>query len=80
MNKVTTQDVLRGANVSGVKSLIAKARLRRSGHVMRMDECRLPKQLLCSKLVSGKYKQKASENVIDCLINSLLAGNISISG
>ena len=43
MDKVSNQDVLRRANLPGVEALITKAQLRWSGHVMRMEDSRLPK-------------------------------------
>ena len=73
MDKVSNQDVLRPANLLSVEALITKAQLRWSGHVMRMEDSRLPKQVLCSDLAIGKRKQGGQrKRYKDCLKKSLL--------
>ena len=55
-DKVTNQDVLCRAEVPGIEALITKAQLRWTGCVMWMEDSRLPKQVFCSELASGKRK------------------------
>ena len=53
-DRVTNQEVLRRSSLSGIEALVMAAQLRWSGHVMRLEEDRLPKQIFCSELVHGK--------------------------
>ena len=53
-DRVTNQEVLRRANLSGIEAMVMTAQLRWSGHVMRLEDDRLPKQIFCSELVRGK--------------------------
>ena len=80
-DKVTNQDVLRLAEAPGVEALITKAQLRWTGHVMRMEDSRLPKQVFCSELASGKRKQGGQrKRYKDTLKNSLKGCNIPVEG
>ena len=54
--RLTNQDVLRRANLTGIEAMIIAAQLRWSGHVMRMHDNRIPKQIFCSELVAGKRR------------------------
>ena len=81
MDKVSNQDVLHNADLPGVEALITKAQLRWSGHVMRMEDSHLPKQVFCSELAIGKRKQGGQQKRYkDYLKRSLLACNIPIPG
>ena len=80
MDKVSNQDVLSRANLPGVEALITKAQLRWSGHVMCMEDSRLPKKVFCSELAIGKRKQGGQrKRNKDCLyvlaISPFLDGN-----
>ena len=56
--RVTNQDVLRRANLSGIEAMIYAAQLRWSGHVMRTHDNRISKEIFCSELVAGKSQIK----------------------
>ena len=56
-DRVTNQEVLDRANSSSIEAKILQAQLRWTGHVIRMDETRIPRQLFYGELVSGHRKQ-----------------------
>ncbi|XP_049869331.1 uncharacterized protein LOC126369082 [Pectinophora gossypiella] len=56
-DRVPNTEVLRRAGLSGIEALIMKHQLRWCGHVLRMDDSRLPKAVFYSELSSGKRKQ-----------------------
>jgi hypothetical protein len=53
-DKIPNVEVLRRAGMPSVEALITKAQLRWTGHVVRMEENRLPKILLYGELRSGR--------------------------
>jgi hypothetical protein len=53
-DKVSNAEVLQRASSVGMEALLMKAKLRWAGHVVRMDDGRLPKQVLYSQLKVGK--------------------------
>jgi Reverse transcriptase (RNA-dependent DNA polymerase) len=53
---IRNTDVLRRADTPGVESLLIRNQLRWCGHVMRMCDNRLPKQILHSELLYGRRK------------------------
>ena len=53
-HKVTNNDVLERAGIESLFSLLKLRRLRWLGHVRRMEDDRMPKDLLYGKLDSGK--------------------------
>ncbi|XP_063594968.1 uncharacterized protein LOC134771946 [Penaeus indicus] len=79
-DRVTNQEVLWRAALPGIEALIIQAQLRWSGHVMRMEDSHLPKQLFCSELSRGSRKQGGQiKRYKDSLKQSLRACNIPIT-
>ena len=56
-DRVTNQEVLRRAHLPGVKAMIMQAQLRWTGHIMRLDDRRLPKRIFCGELTRGTRQQ-----------------------
>jgi hypothetical protein len=56
-DRVTNQEVLDRAGLTSIESLLLKAQLRWSGHVARMDDNRIPRQMMYSELKEGSRKQ-----------------------
>ena len=54
---VPTTEVLKKAGLPYIETLLAHSRLKWLGHVRRMDDSRIPKQLLFGDLELGKRKQ-----------------------
>ena len=52
-DRVTNPDVMERANVPSIFAILTKRRLPWLGHVIRMDDGRIPKDLLCGELVTG---------------------------
>ena len=51
---VKNHEILRRAEFTGIEAMLNQAQLRWSGHVTRMDDSRLPKQLFHAELSTGK--------------------------
>ena len=56
-DRVSNLQVLDMAEVTSIEAMILKSRLRWVGHVIRMEDNRLPKQLMFGELASGKRKR-----------------------
>ena len=56
-DKITNEEILRRANMPCMADILIERNLRWLGHVHRMDNDRLPKQLLYSQLKEGKRNQ-----------------------
>ena len=54
MDKVSNEEVLQSASLSTVSALIKQRRLRWLGHVRRMDDGRIPKDLLYGEIAEAK--------------------------
>jgi transcription termination factor 2 len=54
---ITNQAVLDRANSTSIEARILKAQLRWTGHVIRMEEHRMPRQLLYGELAAGRRNQ-----------------------
>ena len=84
---VPDQEVLRRANLPGIEAMLiadwqlftAHRETHRTGHVRRMDDSRLPKQLFYSELVTGKrHKGGQRKRYKDVLKASLKALEIPV--
>jgi len=53
-DRITNEEVLQRAHMASLEAMLVKAQLRWLGHVLRMDDSRLPKCVLYGKLSSGK--------------------------
>ena len=80
-DRIPNTEVLRRANMPGIEALIMKAQLRWVGHVVRMDDTRLPKMVFFSELASGTRNAGGPlKRFKDCLKASLGACNIPLIG
>ena len=52
-DKVTNNEVLKRAQMDGLEAMLKRSQLRWVGHVQRMNDNRLPKQIFYSELSSG---------------------------
>jgi len=74
---VSDIEVLERAKCQSIESLIFKHRLRWSGHLVRMNDGRLPKQLFYGELINGKrLAQGPKMRYKDCLRSTLKKCNI----
>ena len=74
---VPNQEILRIAEMPGIEAMLNLTQLRWSGHVTRMDNSRLPKQLFHAELSTGKrHKGGQRKRYKDILKASLKASNI----
>ena len=71
-DKITNAEVLSRCQISGIEAFLLKSQLRWTGHVIRMEDHRLPKIMLYSQLANAKrpggrpllrYKDKLKENI-----------------
>ncbi|XP_048578537.1 uncharacterized protein LOC125560641 isoform X2 [Nematostella vectensis] len=56
-DRITNIEVLDRADTTSIEAKILQAQLRWSGHVIRMEESRIPRQVFYSELASG-YRKK----------------------
>ena len=76
---VTNQEALRRSSMPGVEVSIMKAQLRWTGHVMRMEDCHLPKEIFCSELARGTRRRGGqTKRYKDFLKNSLCTCDIPV--
>ena len=54
---ITNLEVQDRAECTSIEAILIKAQLRWVGHVIRMDDHRMPRQLLYGELEAGKRKQ-----------------------
>ena len=53
-DRVTTNTVFERADTTSIEAMVIKNQLRWSGHIVRMPDARLPKQILYSELTNGR--------------------------
>ena len=76
---VPNQEILRRAELTGIEAMLNQAQLRWSGHVTRMDDSRLPKQLFHAELSIGKrHIGGQRKRYKDVLKSTLKAYNIPV--
>ena len=77
-DRVTNTEVLQICNITGIEPFLLKAQLRWTGHVMRMPDSRIPKQVFCGELAAGRrpqcgpvrrYKDAVKVNMKRCGLN-----------
>uniref|UniRef100_K7E252 RNA-directed DNA polymerase n=1 Tax=Monodelphis domestica TaxID=13616 RepID=K7E252_MONDO len=56
-DRITNQDVLDRANSTSIEVMVLRTQLRWSGHVIRMDPQRIPRQVFYGELSAGLRKQ-----------------------
>jgi len=56
-DRISNGEVLQKANMQSVEAILTKTQLRWAGHVVRMEEDRLPKAVLYGELTTGKRKR-----------------------
>ena len=71
-HKITNVDVLYKCNITSIEAMLDKARLRWAGHLVRMDDSRIPKMLLYGKLHNGQstYVNKLKGTMRACNIDT----------
>ena len=82
-DKGTNQEVLDRADSTSIEAMLLKAQLHWSGHSSRMDDSRIPRQLMYGKLKRSsrtigrpklRYKDRLNTNLQWCCIQPLLIG------
>jgi len=84
--QVTNTDVLSIFSTMGIEAFLLKAQLRWVGHVMRMPDSHIPKQVFCGQLTVGshpqcgpvrRYRETVKENTKKCGMNPSTLGSDS---
>ena len=76
-HKVTNYEVLSRCNISSLQSMIDKAKLRWTGHVVRMPNNRIPKALLYGRLASGAPRRGNHNTYVNSVKSTLRECGIS---
>lgn len=80
-DRVSNTGVLRRAKMDGIEAFIMKAQLRWVGHVVRMEDTRLPKMVFFSELATGaRNLGRPLKRFKDTLKASLAACGIPVAG
>ena len=56
-DRISSQEVLERASTTSIETIVLKAPLRWTGHVIRMDKARIPSQLFHGELSQGRRSQ-----------------------
>ena len=72
-HKVTNYQVLSRCKIPSLQSMIDKAKLRWTGHVVRMDKHRIPKALLYGRLATGTPRQGNHSTYLNSVKRTLKA-------
>ncbi len=79
-DRVSNLEVLDKCQIPSIESMLIQSQLRWTGHVVRMDDCRIPKRLLYGQLKLGtrtrgrplkRYKDALKSNLQCCNIDPL---------
>ncbi|BHF72948.1 hypothetical protein SprV_0401602000 [Sparganum proliferum] len=70
-DRIPNTDVLERMRIFNIYAMMRQLRLRWNGHLVRMDEERLPKRLFCGDVVTGSHRQGAKSAVTRTLKTSL---------
>ena len=77
-DKVPDTEVLDRCGITGIEALLMKAQLRWAGHIVRMDDSRIPKAVFYSELAAGRRSQGGQyKRYKDVLKATLKSCNIS---
>ena len=77
--RTSDTEVLESANITSIEALIIKSELRWCGHIVRIDDNRIPKQLLYGEVNIGKRKAcKPKLRFKDRLKNMIKLTNLSV--
>lgn len=76
IHKVINYEVLARCNISTIQSMVDKACLRWTGHVVRMKDHRIPKALLYGRLVSGRSRGGNHKTYLNNIKSTLRASGI----
>ena len=66
------QEILRKAEMTGIEAMLNLAQLRWSGHVSRMDNSRLPKQLFYAELSAARRHTGGQRKRYEDMLKSTL--------
>ena len=66
-DKVTNLQLLDKANAVSIEALLIKAQLRWTGHVIRMDASRMPRQILYGELMRGTKEKRSPKEAVQRL-------------
>ena len=61
-DKVTNNEVLQRAQMDGIEAMLMRAQLRWVGHVQRMSDNRIQKQIFYSELTAGTRSRVGKES------------------
>ena len=78
-HKVTNYNVLKLCNIRSLQSMIESARLRWTGHVVRMKDDRIPKALLYGRLATGVSSRGNHNTYLNSVKSTLRACKIDIA-